>query len=574
MNETMAILIVRGTRLEPSPVKLPLNRPFLFVLGMLYLIFLHFPSDLNVGAGLTLLFNMTTWFWVSIAISVGVFQMIRAEKIRYSKLTFGLLICCLLLTLPLFYDHASVSLSAYRVIALWGGFLLFVVLQQFRFSNKHKHRLIWLIVLSALIESGLAYYQLFVDSAQVPLGVFPSVNTFATYLATGLLASGYLLSRYLKKYQAQFSIASLLYITPLLCMPLLVLLRSVTGWCVTLIGIVMILPYLYRFASRKRLWGWGISIMLGLLSGLILIQVLYTTPFNAQYIKRLSPLSDSLAQTADMFIEKPFTGYGYGHFEEEYVLYSARQHQLNPSYPSPLAGLSHPHNEVLYWGIEGGILPIFAITLAALFVLGRIYGAKPKTRLATLSLLFPIVMASQVDDVFSQSAIHWVTFIILLFWVDQRVAKYRSVPIHRLTTRGLNGVGILLPILALLYCGALLRAQSLLMQYKQGQHISRQAQKYVPVVWHDQLMKVQLIDQLKQKNPQQHRQPLSTYVPWLLELIQRQPRPEYYQLLMALYQHIGDINRAEQSRIEAEFLFPHYPFALPDKQPIVPSDPE
>ncbi|MDW6091065.1 Wzy polymerase domain-containing protein [Vibrio rhizosphaerae] len=560
----MAILIVRGTRLEPPPVKLPLNRPFLFVLGMLYLIFLHVPSGLNIRVGLTPIFNMMTWFWVSMAISVGLFQVIRAGKIRYSKLTLGLLVCCLLLTLPLFYDRASVSLAMPRVIALWGGFFLFAVLQQFRFSNKHKHRLIWLIVLSVLVECGVAYYQLCVEPSRVPLGVFPTVNTFATYIATGLLASGYLLSRHLKKYQAQFSIASLLYIMPLLCMPLLVLLRSVTGWGVTLIGMVMIFPYLYRFASRKRLWGWSVSMMLGLLLGFILIQALYTTPFNAQSINRLSPLSDSLSQTIDMFIEKPFTGYGYGHFEEEYVLYSARQHQLNPNYPSPLAGLSHPHNEVLYWGIEGGLLPIFAITLAALFVLGRIYGAKPKTRLATLSLLFPIAMVSQVDEVFSLSAIHWITLIILLFWVDQRVAKYRSVSVHRVTMRGLNGIGIILPLLALLYCGAFLRAQSLLKQYKQGQAISRQAQMYLPLVWQDQLIQAQLIDLLKQKNTEQHRQQLSAYVPWLLELIQRQPRPAYYQLLMALYQHIGDLNRAEQSRIEAEFLFPQYPFTLSD----------
>ncbi|WNJ94156.1 Wzy polymerase domain-containing protein [Vibrio ruber] len=569
----MATLIVRGTRLEPSPVKLPLNRPFLFVLGMLYLIFLHFPSDLDIGVGLTLLFNLATWFWVSIAIAVGLFQVIRAGKVRYSKLTIGLFVCCLLLTLPLFYDHASVSLAAYRVIALWGGFALFVVLQQFRFSNKHKHRLIWLIVLSTLIESVLAYYQLIIDPAQVPLGVFPTSNIFATYIATGLLASGYLLSRYLKKYQTQFSFASLLYITPLLCIPLLILLRSVTGWSVTLIGIVMIFPYLYRFASRKRLWGWSISIMLGLLTGFILIQALYTTPFNAQSFKGLSPLSDSLAQTIDMFIEKPFTGYGYGHFEEEYVLYSARQHQLNPNYSSPLAGLSHPHNEVLYWGIEGGLLPIVAITLAAVFVLGRIYGAKPKTRLATLSLLFPIAMASQVDDVFSQSTIHWITFIMLLFWVDQRVAKYRSLPLHTLTTRVLKGAGIMIPVVALFYCGAFLRAKNIFMQYQQGQVIARQVPKYMPLVWQDQLMQAQLIDQLKHQDIE-HQQQLSTYVPWLLELIQRQPRPAYYQLLMALYQHIGDMNRAEQSRIEAEFLFPQYPFVLPDKENIVQSDPK
>ncbi|MDW6002044.1 PglL family O-oligosaccharyltransferase [Vibrio mangrovi] len=558
----MAILIVRGTQLETPPVKIPLNRPFLFVIGVLYLFALHLPFYSDAGNEVILPFNIATWFLVSIAISVGLLQIVRTRKVRYSKLTIGLFLCCLLLSIPLFYHNASIKLTASRVIALWGGLFLFSVIQQFRFSNKHKHRLIWLIVLSTLIEGCLAYYQLLKNPSVVPLGVFPTANTFATYIATGILASGYLLSRHLKKYQTQISIAGLLYITPLLSIPLLVLLRSVTGWGVTLIGILAIFPYLYRFASRKRLWGWSISIGAGTLLGFILIQALYSTPFSSQYLKRLSPLSGSLTQTVDMLIEKPFTGYGYGHFEEEYVLYSSRQHQLNPDYPSPLAGLSHPHNEVLYWGIEGGLLPIFAITLAVLFVLGRIYYAKPKTRLATLSLLFPIALECQIDDVFCLSAIHWITFIILLFWVDQRVAKYKSVSLHTLATRILQGTMIVLPVSTLLYFGAILKTQVIFSLYKQEQDITLLKNIHFPLLWKDRLMQEQLIHQLKQKDTEKHRQQLSTYIPWLLGLIQRQPRPVYYQLLITLYRHTGDMNRAEQSRIEAEYLFPQYSFTI------------
>ena len=80
-------------------------------------------------------------------------------------------------------------------------------------------------------------------------------------------------------------------------------------------------------------------------------------------------------QGLDMLIEKPFTGYGYGNFESSYILYTARQHALNENYPSGLPALDHPHNELLYWGVEGGLLPIIGITLAAGLVLFRIYHA-------------------------------------------------------------------------------------------------------------------------------------------------------------------------------------------------------
>ncbi|MGR5456791.1 O-antigen ligase family protein, partial [Vibrio alfacsensis] len=88
----------------------------------------------------------------------------------------------------------------------------------------------------------------------------------------------------------------------------------------------------------------------------------------------------------DMLIEKPFTGYGLGKFEAEYMVYTARQHQLNNNFAAGVPALDHPHNELLFWGIEGGLLPILGILLAALFILSRIYTAKPGTRLAIFAL--------------------------------------------------------------------------------------------------------------------------------------------------------------------------------------------
>lgn len=75
-----------------------------------------------------------------------------------------------------------------------------------------------------------------------------------------------------------------------------------------------------------------------------------TSGFVANKADLESPRRFTFPQTIDMIIEKPFTGYGYGKFEAQYLLYTARQHQLNSSYPAGLASMDHPHNELLYWG--------------------------------------------------------------------------------------------------------------------------------------------------------------------------------------------------------------------------------
>ncbi len=251
----MATLLLSGTQLEPQTPSVPLNKPFLTAMGFVYLFAMHIFLPNMGGDGLILPFNITTWIALSFAICLGLYQLSNYQCLRYSKLTIGLWVCSVIMTLPILYTNANWESSLSRVIGLWAGFSLFLVLQQFHFSNKHKQRLLWYIVIGVLIETFFALYQygLFASKSLFnysPEGIFQNRDTMASFLATGVAISGYLLARQPKKYNKKLSEITLLYVTPLTTLPILIVLNSLTGWISTGIGIVLILPYLSLSLSQ------------------------------------------------------------------------------------------------------------------------------------------------------------------------------------------------------------------------------------------------------------------------------------------------------------------------------------
>ncbi|MGC9423243.1 PglL family O-oligosaccharyltransferase [Vibrio sp.] len=574
----MATLLLSGTRLEPQPPIAPLNKAFILSLGGVYLVAMHFFMPNPGGSGLALSFNPTMWIAISVTIAIGLYQLATYQSIRYSKLTFILLVCCCILSLPIFYTNAYWQGSIGRLTGLWAGFILFTVLQQFRFSNTHKQRLLWYIILACLIEALWGLIQYFILSpgnpfgydtnTNRPYGIFQQPNVMASFLATGLILSGYLLARQPKKYNKHLREVGLLYLTPLLTLPLLIVLASRTGWLATVLGVILLLPYLHRFSPRQRFINWLIAILAGIFLGYMAMYSQSSAERVVEKIKIESPRQYTFPQTLDMLIEKPFTGYGYGRFETQYILYTARQHQLNPSYPPGLAAMDHPHNELLFWGVEGGLLPLVAILLAAGFVLLRLRSAKKGTRRAMLALLIPITLHSQLEYPFYHSAIHWISFIILLFWIEQRVAKYHVIPFNQISKSSLRITSLMLPIATSLYMLSALHSNYVLTQFEKSyprdpnilQNISN------PVVWKDRFDWDIYSTYLNIGLHQQKAEYIQPYINWSQQIIRRKPRPAFYHNLILAYQGIGDHSRAEQIRFEAEFLFPKYDFSLPLEQ--------
>ncbi|MBY8087553.1 PglL family O-oligosaccharyltransferase [Vibrio fluvialis] len=569
----MATLLLSGTQLEPQAPSVPLNKPFLIALGCVYLLAMHFFMPNPGGAGLALSFNATTWLVLSFALAIGLYQLATYRKLRYSKLTVVFLISSVIMTLPMFYTNAYWQGALSRISGLWAGLLLFVVLQQFYFSNKHKQRLLWYIVLACLIEAAFGLFQYFElkpgnifgynTIANRPYGIFQQPNVMASFLATGLVLSGYLLARQPKKYNKHLSEVSLLYLTPVMTLPLLVVLASRTGWLSALLGIALILPYIYRFSPRQRFINWILASIAGLLIGFAALQAGNNGQLAADKADLDSPRRYTFPQALDMLIEKPFTGYGYGNFEAKYMLYTARQHQLNSNYHPGLPSMDHPHNETLYWGVEGGLLPILGMAIAAGFVLMRIRSAKKGTRLAMFALLLPITLHSQLEYPFYHSAIHWITFIILLFWIDQRVAKYRFARFSKFSKSALRIASILLPFLTTIYMLSALHTNYVLTKFETSQPRDPEILNKVtnPVVWQDRydwdVYSTYLNIGLYNQQPQY----IQPYIDWSLAIIKHKPRPAFYNNLILAYQGLGDHSRAEQIRTEAEFLFPDKAFA-------------
>ncbi|MCA2015734.1 PglL family O-oligosaccharyltransferase [Vibrio tritonius] len=577
----MAILLLSGTKLEPRAPVVPLNKAFIYAIALLYVYAMHFFMSNPGGSGLALSFNSTTWIAVSIAAGIGLYQLGNNLKLRYSKLTVGLLIACILMTIPVLYRNASLEESALRLIGLWSGWGFFLLLQQFQFSNKERQRLLWLIILATLIEAIFGLYQYFIAPERTdgtlrflrPYGIFQQPNVMASFMATGFVLAGYMLARQPQKYNRRIIEISLLYIATFVSTLLLVVLASRTGWLALVLTSLLLTPYLYKYAPRRRFISWVAIIILGVSSGISAVQIQGNAGFVVNKADLQSPRRYTFPQTLDMVIEKPFTGYGYGKFESEYLLYTARQHQLNANYHPGLPSMDHPHNELLYWAVEGGLLPIVGIFIAVGFVLLRLYHTKKDTRLALFALIVPISLHTQLEYPFYHSAAHWITFLILLYWIDQRSAKYNYWPFHQWIKAGLRIFSLLIPLLTITFMGSALQTNYVLLRFERlpPHDISLLSKVTNLYVWQDRynwdVYSTYLGMGLKQHEPKY----IQPFIDWTLEIIKRKPRPEFYKNLIIAYQSIGEASRAEQIRSEAKFLFPGMALELDSVQYVDPA---
>ncbi|WP_041170275.1 PglL family O-oligosaccharyltransferase [Vibrio sp. EJY3] len=577
----MATIHVSGTRLSPGKTQVPLNRKFLLSLAVLFVLAMHFFMPNPGGSGLALSFNATSWIAFSFALGIGCYQIARNQALRYSKLTIGLFISVIIMTIPIFYPNANSHLAANKLIGLWSGLLFFVVLQQFHFSNKHRQRILWFIVLAVVIEAilGLTQYLYLKPGnpfgyntvANRPYGIFQQPNVMASFLATGLVIASYLLARQPYKYDRKLSDVYLLYAVPVLTIPLIVVLASRTGWLASLFAVLLIIPYMYRYNTKRRFTHWVISLAAGLLLSVVVMQIAFPqgNGLAAEKVNMESARAYTFPQTVDMVIEKPFTGYGYGKFESEYMIYTARQHALNEKYPAGLPAMDHPHNELLYWAVEGGLLPIIGIFLAMTLVLHRIYQAKRGTRLALLALFIPIVLHSQLEYPFYHSLVHWVIFIILIYWVDQRVARYRQGGFTKITKSLLRIVSLALPAVFTFYMASALHTNYILTKFETTRPTNPDILSQVsnPVVWKDRfdwdVYSTFLTIGLQTQDPSL----IQPYINWSLNIIKDKPRPAFYSNLILAYQGLDDGSKAEQIRAEAQFLFPRVDFSKVNYQP-------
>ncbi len=542
----------------------------------MYLIAMHIFMHNPGGSGLSLPFNQALWIPFSFAIGSGLLEICRQGYWRYSKLTIILLGSCVLMTIPIAYPQSIVHLAIPRLTALWAAWLLFVSLQQFSFHQKQRQRLLWFILIGVLIEAIFGWVQFLLLEPGNPIGyntirnrpygIFQQPNVMASFMATGIALSAYMLARE-PMYRGKWNWKHFfILVIPALTIPIIVAIDSRTGKLSALLSIVLILPFLLKYASKKQCRLWCLMLILGSAIAWNWTQTYDWQPKELSFTIE-GERNGFYPQVLYLFTKHPLLGVGYSNFESSYVQSAAQQYSSGVSNFLPMRGLDHPHNELLYWATEGGILPLIGLLIAASAVFLSVMKAKKGTRIAIIALFLPITLHSQLEYPFYHSLIHFITFIIFIFWTDQLTAKYKKIELSK--TLVLRISALFLPAFATVFIVTGLHSGHWLNKFERTHPREPEYLMNVsnPLIWQSRFDWNLFTTELEFGVATNDEDMVKSYLSWAHQHATVSPRPSLYQNMAIAYASLDDETKSKQILEEAAFLFPNHDFSTPSYRP-------
>ena len=535
-----------------------LTRAFFISFALLMGLGAHYFQHNQGGSGLQLAFNNVVWIFFSLLIGLGLWKITAQQKIIYSKYTAIVFIALGLFFLPLFYPNNALADQSYtRLLGLFAGILLFLSLQQFNFTRAQVEKLLLLIVLAGLIQACYSLMQDYLLPAGNyfgynvgygrPYGIFQQPNVLASFMATTLILSGYLLQKIdSKKLQA------FLLVTAVLNMWVITVAMSRTGYLGTAIALLLLLPWAWQ-SNKKRFMLFGLAILLGLSFASMKGDALGAR--NVEAMKEGGARIEMYQHGWHMIKERPLLGYGYGSFEKEYLL-SHAERVKNGELSNFSQVLTHPHNDLIFWAIEGGIAPILGMLLLVFTFLLLLRSFKLTKALALLALVVPIGLHTQTEYPLYHSALHWLVLMVLVFYVD-----YESQTTNKKTftpTFFLRVAGTLIPLFTAIFMVTNLFTIHQMTHFERSRTPDIRELTHIinPLVFENNfsfhLYNFRLMNAIQTGNKAE----IEKVTLGLEEIIYSSPKPFFYHLLYIAYSNNGQPDRAIEILDYARYLYP------------------
>ena len=442
-------------------------------------VLLHIPLyNVGGGEGVWLPWNMLAWA-VAVTVMLLTALLTPAGRLVITPVARLLFLAVALLTLPVMWCPQSewVIYSLPRLYGLWGGALFYLALLQCRFSDRAKRLFLWCVTFAALVQGLTVLAGLYCPTLLSPLsqaflrtggrqspGIFQQVNVTASFLATGLalaLALFYrqCLCRAVRPAGLSASLlfrmkAAYLLILMVFLPCVLVLTRSRIGWLGGLTVYIVAIATAGLTARRQRgrtrgLSGWvpaavALFPLAGIVAGLLLMDCTVAQAIDHGGSNHQRWLT--LKVTLEMIRQHPQAGWGTGSFMMQFQHYISTYRHPNPS--RELMG--HPHNEILYVWMEGGIVALAGLMVAggAAVMLLKKNGSHTR-RLMAVSML-PMLLHTLVEYPLYLSVPHALTLLLVMLNLDrcgQRAGP--AVPGTRVTgVRKIAGAGLRCVIVA------------------------------------------------------------------------------------------------------------------------------
>lgn len=419
------------------------SRMFFFFTALLFVIAPFYVQPNIGGQGLNATFNISTWMVGIFIIGVASLFISQCRRIYYPSNSLYITLFLLVLILASYMAGIEQPIDwLFRVLYIIGGIFFLLALFQYQIKQKQIEQVLYLILLSMLFHAVISicqvnantflenYFPLF--ESPRPGGVFRQVNLQATYLVTGVTIALFLISRpsfgksnYLLKAIVIFFIACAVYVV--------VLSGSRLGLLTLILSTSLVLISRRQQLVKRR----------KLIAALLVVSVVSAFLAQAGFdkaIDKTARVTESITQeeykstrltmyaiSAELIKDKPFWGHGVGSFFRVWSKETAQFGKGNPNAKLERLTLSHPHNEFLFWLIEGGLFAVIAILIGLAVVAVGLYRCGFKRGGAYAAMLLPISLHTQLELPFYVSSLHWFMWLFLVFIVLRHNSTYSKV---------------------------------------------------------------------------------------------------------------------------------------------------
>lgn len=533
-----------------------------WLLGMHF--FMHNPG----GAGLYLPFNAWGWIFASLVIGVGLWQVTLQQKLVFSSLQAGLWLGGLLLLLPMAYPGFEFRDYAIpRLLGLFAGLLFLACLHQWQLERQIRDRLLYLLLGAVAIEAllGLVQYYLLVPGnwigydtrANRPYGIFQQANVMASFMATGFSLAIWLQMRG----HANPWLKGLRHGVILTTSLLLVVLQSRVGQLGGALALILLLPQLHRERQLGRVLGLvALGITLGLASQFWMAGVRR----GLEMYQSGGMRSIYWPYAAKLIAEAPWTGWGYGSFESVFLQHYMADKALNPAMVQIEYNLDHPHNEFLYWAVEGGLAPMLGMALMGGGLLWRLGRAGWVKGSALLALVLPILLHTQTEYPFYHAIALWWALLLLIHVLDAEVEEQAHANWREYVCRPwllLRFAAIAIPLIVVPFMLTALHTAWVVTKYERGGYKQPALLLDIvnPLAWLTRVEfdvnAVRLMVGLQANNKAE----LEAYLDWGQAFVRHTPRANIYANMVIALNALGRVEEADRLRADALVLYPGEP---------------
>ena len=378
------------------------------------------------GYGLNLPQNCFSWAMMGILILSVSFSQIRKKKLwiittaqRWFAAGIVMLALPLLYTRPEWLFNGGLYWAGAAV-----GLLFYFSCVQLKLSRNGVYTLIFLWLLACMVHALLILLQLTPAGGWIawpvpnnrPYGVFQQVNLLATFLACGIGLALFLFlvpgNRQKNKCKRLLS-AFALFIFP--CV--LVLIQSRIGWLSAIITVMIMLILMGSVREKSQS---VILLLLGIGAGWWCKN--YTLIGDISHSDSNGARIEMIETAWEMLKQRPWTGWGAGGFEYTFQLFRVLQGKSTEG-----VGVAvHPHNEFLFWGVEGGAVALGGLLLIIIGGIKIVIPAWHRYRrghnplpLALCIIILPVLLHTQTEYPFGLSALHFALCLLLLAQADK-----------------------------------------------------------------------------------------------------------------------------------------------------------